>query len=230
MFNPKISGIVAGVAFILSFLIGLMSRSPFPGLLLRPLLFGIFFFILTSLSFLLVERFLPELTGGAGAPELDVPGSRIDITETEEASEVFNEPFAYPDESDEAIDDISMLTTKKETPSVPAPDTREKTSKSGMDPGSKSGMDQTGQTGYSELQEPGSSSGSGDSDGLADLESLVGVFMPSSQDEEEDFLEYPTSEPSKKTAIGNKPQKLESDFNPKELAIGIRNVLKKDEG
>jgi hypothetical protein len=105
----------------------------------------------------------------------------------------------------------------------------DQTSKSGMDQTSKSGMDQIGQTGYSELQEPGSS-GSGDSDGLADLESVVGAFMPSSQDEEEEFLEYSSSEPSKRTAIGNKPQKLESDFNPKELAVGIRNVLKKDEG
>jgi hypothetical protein len=53
--------------------------------------------------------------------------------------------------------------------------------------------------------------------------------MPSLQKEEEEIEEFSSSEPVKRSS-GNIPQKMDVDFNPKELAAGIRTVLKKDEG
>ena len=83
MFNLRIGGIVAGAAFVLSFLIGLVSGSGMPMLLLRPLVFAVLFFVIAGIVYFLVMHFLPELTErGDSREELTLrPGSRIDITE-----------------------------------------------------------------------------------------------------------------------------------------------------
>jgi hypothetical protein len=240
VFNPKISGVAASVAFILSFLIGIISKSGFPGLILRPLMFSIFFFIFSGLVFVLIGRFLPELMDeGPATPELIIPGSRIDITEDSPIA-VPNIAFANPDQSTEEIGDISQIANPPGTklpgaqidPFAPgadqtAPDIDQ------MIPGMDRtipGMDHTGQNIYTEGQEPLSSSGSRETvNDLADLESLIGAFIPAEKDEEEEVDEFSSAEPVKRS-VGNIAQKMDMDFNPKELAAGIRTVLKKEEG
>ena len=94
MINFKVSGIVAASAFLLSFLIGLMSRSAMPELLLRPLIFAFVFFVLSGAIFYLVNHFLPELLSvNGGASNVDFSaglnvadgnshlGSQVNITE-----------------------------------------------------------------------------------------------------------------------------------------------------
>ena len=214
MFNLKLSALTAGLAFILSFLIGWMNHAAMPALIFRPILFAILFFGLPVLITLLVNRFLPELLEEA-EPESDIlPGSKINIQEENQAAPPWL--YAKPDESDESLGNISdaaftgsnSAETAQEQPGVP-------------------GLDQNRQNGYN-----GGNKREGDSgfDVLPDLESLAGAFLPSSGNREEETREYQAADAPKRSVTGNKPQKLDGDFNPKDLASGIRTILKKQEG
>ena len=128
MFNLRISGIVAGAAFVLSFLIGLITCSGMPMLLLRPVIFAFLFFILANAVYFLVNQFLPELTE-RGSPDEDLtlrPGSRIDITEGDISpgdvapGAAFSGPVpprafagAQADESEEGLGNITDLVGRR---------------------------------------------------------------------------------------------------------------------
>jgi hypothetical protein len=232
VFNFRLSGIVAGLAFILSLLIGLLSRTILPALILRPLIFALLFFIIANLINLLVNRYLPELLETnieEKAEEIVMPGSQIDIVE--EAPAVPISIYARPDDSDENVGDISSL--------VYSPSSSR--SSEGADPAVSTavfdlgGMDQSEQNGYTdEGPSPTVSGNEGSFDMLADLESLAGAFVSSSGEKEEETEEYQGLEEDPiapaKAASGNKAPKMEGDFKPKEMAQGIRTILKKDEG
>ena len=222
MFNLRISLIVASLAFVLSFFIGILFRSSFPAMVLRPLVFGVFFFLFSGFVSLIVSRFLPELLDDdAGEPQLIIPGSRINISE--ETPAVPGMAYARPDDSDEELGDITNMMAGAAKASDSDSDDDEEAP-------TRPGMDQTAQAGYTKQAELGSPDRGESFDSLPDLESLVGAFLPSSGEEEEEVQEYSSSEPAKRQFVGNKPQKMDVDFNPKELAAGIRTVLKKDEG
>jgi hypothetical protein len=81
--NPKLSGIAAAAGFVLSLLIGVLSGGALSISLLRALFFGMIFFILASVVWLFINRFLPELL----LPPEEEPlmtgletGSRVDIS------------------------------------------------------------------------------------------------------------------------------------------------------
>ena len=144
MFNLKAGGFAAVLAFVLSFLIGLVSRASMPTLILRPLIFAVVFFAIAGLVRFLAGRFLPELLhGGAGeeTPLFPGPGSRIDITEGDDfpAASGGGQVFmgAQPDDSEEGLGNITGLLSKSPAPPVPAE----------VDRGS-AGMDQNSQNGY----------------------------------------------------------------------------------
>jgi hypothetical protein len=89
MFNIKVSSITAGLAFMLSLLIGIISSGNFPISLLRAVLCGAVFFALTAGIYILINMFLPELfqLGQQGqqeqheeAQEENPVGSHIDIS------------------------------------------------------------------------------------------------------------------------------------------------------
>ncbi|MDR1867053.1 MAG: hypothetical protein LBQ77_02155 [Treponema sp.] len=61
MINFKVSGISAGSAFLLSFLIGLLSGSSLLIVCIRALIFGVLFFGLTVGAFFCIQTFLPDL-------------------------------------------------------------------------------------------------------------------------------------------------------------------------
>jgi hypothetical protein len=66
-------------------------------------------------------------------------------------------------------------------------------------------------------------------DVLPDLDSMARAFLPNDGEDEADTTEYSTSDgPLKRPAAGARGQKMEGDFNPKELAAGIRTILKKE--
>ena len=130
MFDLRSNGISAGAAFILSFLIGLLSRSTMPTLIIRPLIFAGLFFVLSVLIRLLISRFLPELQKDGGQADDGFQlGSRIDITEGGDSqadslghssndsprhSAPLGQPVlgARPDDSEDEIGDISDLASR----------------------------------------------------------------------------------------------------------------------
>jgi hypothetical protein len=63
-------------------------------------------------------------------------------------------------------------------------------------------------------------------DVLPDLDSMAGSFLDEVKESPEAPVEQP--EPVRRPS-GNRAQKMDVAFNPKELAAGIRTVLKKDE-
>jgi hypothetical protein len=69
---------------------------------------------------------------------------------------------------------------------------------------------------------------SGGVDILPDLDSLANAFLPSSGGEGGDVPDVSSPAPERKPLPGRKPQKLDGDFNPKDLAAGIRTVLNKE--
>jgi hypothetical protein len=91
VFNVKISSIVAGAAFILSVLIGMISGGSFLIVLLRALICGIVFFALVAGLYVLIGIFLPELLqlgqDEESGDEENAPGSHVDISVQDEESE-----------------------------------------------------------------------------------------------------------------------------------------------
>jgi hypothetical protein len=236
MFNVKISFIAAGIAFIVSFLLGLMSGASFPALIIRPLIFAVLFFIIAGVIYFLVSHFLPELleegwNEAARPDDILNPGSRINITEEEPGGPAV---YAAPaDDSEDNLGDISNLLGKGRAAKPPETDFP--------------GLDQHGEdryTGgeavpagtYNDSDSAGSksaiskpASGSEESvDILPDLDSMAKAFLPDSGEDDADTAEYSTSDGSPRRPAGGRSQKMEGDFNPKELAAGIRTILKKE--
>ena len=187
MFNLKTSGIIAGAAFILSFLIGIVSGTSMPMLIIRPLVFTVVFFIITTVVYYLVHQFLPELLDGAGPAEdtLIRPGSRINITEGDSPDYTRgfsqgpgpgdnrgNSPGNFPtpenqgfmgaqaDEGEEGLGNISDLLGK--AAAAPASNGRTNgVTPTGLDQNAQSGYNKGGEGNLEEFSEPGPSSHSG---------------------------------------------------------------------
>jgi hypothetical protein len=126
VFDLKYGGIFAGTAFFLSLVIGIVSRSTMPMLVVRPLIFAVLFFAITAFGKILVSRYLPELMEGSAPDDDDFkPGSRINILEDDGPSDssAVTEGFvsgalgqvptgAKPDDSEDDLGDISELSKR----------------------------------------------------------------------------------------------------------------------
>ena len=254
MFNFKASGIAAGAAFFLSFLIGLVSGTSMPQLFVRAVIFGVVFFVLAGAIRFLVGRFLPELLPRRRAEDSAefAPGSRLDITDedpgtaqgTASSSQVFM--GAQADDSHEGLGHIDDLLKKDSlSPQVP-----------------EAGMDQNMQDGYNESsgteespqpdafvpwepllgasnsapaaeENPAGSVGaaapvtnSDSADFFPDLDSMAGAFMPASAKGEQDTVEYSGSFSSKQSR-SNKAPAWSGDYSAKDMASGLKTVLNK---
>jgi hypothetical protein len=250
----RICGITAGAAFALSFFISLVSRTSMPVVIIRPLIFGVLFFVISCIVNFLADRFLPELldrdNDEDGADLL--PGSRIDLTVGDSSDfPQDNDPavvfpgLAFVDaeanDSEEGLGNISSLTDKNAGSQSAAESTS-----IGMDQNTADSY--TKAKGTEELSLPwqAGSNGSGASralpdtgftattpgipnsdDTLPDLDSMAGAFL-SSAGEESDTVEYSVSAPAKKSSSGKKGSEWSGDFNAKDLAAGLRTVLNKD--
>jgi hypothetical protein len=271
VFDLKQSGIFAAVAFVFSFLIGLISRSTMPLLIIRPLIFAVIFFALSAFIKILISRFLPELLGdGAQDDGVFKPGSTINILEEDTPSEssALAEGFisgalgqasgAKPDDSEDDLGDISDLSRRLALSSAAE--------------GTLSGIDQNAKEEYTDKGDSGGSigpdfsnmfgtespfgapagsqertSGTGASVGastksgagakaggrsnsdesLADLDSMAEAFSSGSSDQGSEASEYSVPV-SPKRSSSDKTPKWTEDFSGKEIAMGIRSVLKKD--
>jgi hypothetical protein len=195
---------------------------------------------------MMISRFLPELldshdSGG----DLDFPGSRVDISEAAipdragvgPAAPAIPSSYALADDSEDGLGNITELARNAPTASAPR--------ESGSQEASLEfpGLDQGAQDGYTNNSESEASQASGSSgavgfeplsetgnpvDALPDLDSLAGAFLPQSGEDGGETVDYSTPSPAKKPSASSKGQKMEGDFNPKDLAEGIRTILKKE--
>ena len=239
MFNLKVCGIVAAAAFLLSFLLGLASRTLMPLLLVRPLVFAAVFFGISIFINFLISRFLPELieTHASGSDSDLLPGTRINIVEGDsdespldfpsgESSSATGLAFAgaQPDDEGHEMGDISELAGSRPEAG-----------------GIFEGMDQNIDNGYNQQAEVAGSPegavktsfGGGTFDGsdeiLPDLDSMAGAFSSGFSSEEPDTTNYSVSTPAKKSSSGGKEgAEWAGDFQAKDMAKGIQTILKKD--
>jgi len=207
----RVSGIAAGIAFILSLIIGIISGAGFPYLLLRALIFAGVFFALSGLGYWAVSRFLPELLsegGGADGDEFDIPapGSRVDISEGSSVE------GAFPEDASDAVDDIAgRPSAVKKQPISP--------------------LDQNEDTGYNEEGGFDSLEASGSSED-APTEALpdMGSLSEDSDDDDEDLgTDSFDPPPEQQRRPSSKKPAIAGDFDAKDLARAIQTVLKKEE-
>jgi hypothetical protein len=271
VFDLKYSSIFAAVAFVFSFLIGLISRSTMPLLIIRPLIFAFIFFALSAFIKILISRFLPELLGD-GAPDNSgfKPGSTINILEedTPSDSSALAEGFisgalgqasgAKPDDSEEDLGDISDLsrrialssavegtlsgidqnakeeyTDKGDSGGSIGPDFSKMFGSDSLFEAPAGSQERTAGTGASTKSGAGAKSGakagggSNSDESLADLDSIAEAFSSGSSDQGSEASEY-SGPVSPRKSSSDKAPKWTEDFNAKEIAMGLRSVLKKD--
>jgi len=244
MINFRVSGIAAGVAFVLSLVIGLMSGTAFSAILLRAFVFALVFFALSGLGFWLVSRYLPELLGGAEAGgggdiddfDISVPGSRVNISVGETPVE-----GAFPGDASEDLDNIDgkssagSNTADNNTAFFSEPaDLQTAGSQAESSQVENSPLDQEKKTEYNQkgdftddigsLVDPETFEKEMEEE-LPDMGNIGEGFAESEQSMEAENFDAP---PEPRRSSSKKPA-LADDFNPKELAKAIQTVLKKDE-
>jgi hypothetical protein len=150
----------------------------------------------------LIAHFLPELTEAEDA-EVNLPGSRVNISVEEDA------PGLNPNADSFGGNVLGLdhgtesgYTEKKDESAAGAAETAETASVVPAVPAA-SGED------------------TGEVDVLPDLEAMSEVFLPPAEEQE--------TAPPQRSAVGNKPENLEGDFNAKEMAAAIQTILKREE-
>jgi hypothetical protein len=243
MLNFKWGGIAGCIAFVLALLTSLLlGQTTFLVALLRASIFAAVFFAIVLGASALIKTYIPDLLNPI-APTVDEtknifttasPGSRVNIT-LDDSHEA-----AVPESDDDSFDsgnvgDFSDLMTGK----------IQQTQKSSSDRGGD--IDQSFTSSYTndtEFAPAFGESDSGDSDEFSvDFGAFVGdgdedgseggdepltdSFSFFSGDDDSAHSED-ASRQERKTVSRNKPTKFEGDFDPKEIAVGIRTVLEKD--
>jgi hypothetical protein len=246
-------GLIGGLlAFVLSFALGLVNGAVFFYIIIRALVFGAVFFGLGSGIYILINSYFPELlfseSPGGASPAANLfgpePGSRVNISVGDTSG------AALP--GTEGQDDVGSLSDLISGSIDPAAQTR-----AARESASGQGLDQNTEHGYTYeggaaanggnrhnagLAGGGDSGGfQGDFDeaapgsdalgGLPDLDAMAGSFLSGAEDvfsaAPPPAESYQTSVPERKPS-GNKAREFEGDFNPREIAAGIRTVLSKD--
>jgi hypothetical protein len=238
--------------------VGAINGAIFPIILLRALLMGAVFFAIAAFVNFVVNHFLPELLEPPQEEDMAAPGSRLNIMEDEPTPNLFNSGDDDDNELGNISDLVggaSILTERSAKAGAGNPVLND----GGMDfsamdnamgfeaempPSHSMGMDQKGKDGYTVKAE-----GAGDFaaakaatpravmpdsadsvDVLPDMDSMAGAFLDSSgEDEKETVTEYGGAPSPRKVSTGGKSQAMGGDFNPKELAMGLRTILKKED-
>jgi hypothetical protein len=228
--NIKVSALASGIAFSLSFLVGIISGAAILIVLLRALIFAVLFFVCAAGIHILLKNFLPELLESkeiAGENE-DVSGSRVDIS--------LGEP-----EKDLSTDLFSLDETENSR------GTGEFSGPAGPNFPENMGLDQNGEDDYTKRGEPEVNSpnsgvdshdesvfgeaaalpsDSGSVDALPDFGSIgEGAFDSSSDETAEESADYA---PAKKPSAKAKSNGAGGDYNPKELASALQTILKRE--
>ncbi|MDR2500184.1 MAG: hypothetical protein LBD37_03760 [Treponema sp.] len=217
------SSIAGGGAFVLSFLIGLISGAGVFALV-RALVFGAVFFGLAAGVYWLINQFFPEFLAGAspgGSGGEGAAGSQVDITVEGDddfaAAGLFRPPAAGRAEPD-------GLDGPPEPAGGGALDTA---------------LDQTDEEGYTAPEPQGAAGGAargaaipseGDDavDTLPDLEGISGGYQPMIVEDTMDISTEPPNPARKPSMNSAKPLELDGDFRPKEIAAAIQTLLKRE--
>jgi hypothetical protein len=203
--NLKISGIIAGIAFVLSLLIGFISGAGI-FVLVRALIFAAVFFGISEGAYWLILRFLPELLE---PPDNGEAGSLVDISIGDDSGESLPEV----DAGESGFEDPSGLDQK---------DNIGYTDQENMD------KDLVVQEDEAEPALLGNAPELLNE--LPDLESLSSAF--SSGDERRgglsEFVISSDSLAEGKPGGSNKPGGLNSEFNTQNMASAIQTILKRE--
>jgi hypothetical protein len=248
LFNLKWGIIAGGAALALSLLTGIFSGAAFLIALLRAGVFTAVFFALGLGCSFVINNYLPELLQPESFAE-DGPdshrsrgnGSRVNIT--------LGGGGALPDNSDE-VEDISTLVPGEDNPAgegaasygIDQTEQDDYTNNGGavleeLDQDNGGGFDAV----LGDAKAPGPSAAPGgqvftvtvsegdDLGALPDLDAMAGAFLTGADEEGSAGQAAASFEPSMpaRSPGGAKTQQLDGDFDPKELAAGIRTVLEK---
>jgi hypothetical protein len=235
-------GFVPGaVAFALSLLTSLLfARTGFGIALLRAACFGAGFFGLGIAIRALIANFIPDLLfsgRGEDSASGDIfsggPGSRVNITVED------NPEPALPTQSRGGTEGVEVGTFSDLLSGSKNVGERSESALSG-----EQYIDQNPETGYTEDQAEESAPvfGKVKLDDIGDFFMDFGAFVSDGTDgtgDMDSFSFFPgvgdsdntpdAPEPERRPS-GNKPRELEGDFDPKEIAAGIRTVLNKEKG
>ncbi|MDR0456725.1 MAG: hypothetical protein LBH20_08605 [Treponema sp.] len=243
MFNAKWGLICGGAAFVLAFVISLLlGHTSLPVALVRAAGFAALFFGMGTGIWVLVNIFIPELLETRDNSSDDVfsgksTGARVNITLDDMSDTALpgDMPAAVPDagaggaDTDHVGDfnDLISLSINRDQD-----------------------IDQNFATGYTEKEREeftpvfDNSANNVKIEGLGDFSMDFGAFVPEGgKAEDTDPLTDPfsfmsggtgdssgfeeTSAPQRKSSK-SKTAQLDGDFNPKDIAAGIRTVLEKD--
>mgnify|MGYP000960777688 CR=1 FL=1 len=218
MFDPKISGIVAGIAFILSLLFGLLAGAAFLTALLRAGIFAVFFFVFSGIVYWLITQFIPELIEPPSQEStdsvVDIPdiGSKVNISVGDD--ETIPEKSLSSQLVKETIEEDEFISEKALDQNVEEGYTREEHG--------------TARTESNEESSPSPALPVGvidDVDELPDLEGMSDAFVMPVQETGEDS-EPLTGAP---TTTSSKSAGASASFDPKEMAMAIQTILKRDQ-
>jgi hypothetical protein len=250
MFNFRVAGIAGGAAFVLSFLVGLVSGAGILVVLLRAVIFAVLFFGASCGIHFVVQTFLPELLSSTGEASVGdildgAPGSRVNVT----VGEAIQGAFPTGD-----FDEVDNIDGKKRAPDPGSVSVAGLSGLSDADGGFESAMptlsappletpsqplpkaaplpketplpgaplEKSGGAGYTETKGPPEVA-----DLMPDIDALGEAFLPQAGGAAESEPVYDT--PVQTISPSSKGSGLKGDFNPKELAQAIQTVLKKDE-
>ncbi|GHU47148.1 hypothetical protein FACS1894200_02060 [Spirochaetia bacterium] len=226
MFNLKFSCLAAGLACVLSILIGLISGASLFIVFARALGFGALFFVVSAVIGILISKFIPELLV---PQELGMPGqigSKVDVTVGEDTETYSNAALPFEDDSDEDLGNLDSLAD------IQKQDTR--------------GLDQSEQTPYTNSADEGTATSavqaaSFDDFGTSDLDSMD--VLPDLEDMAKAFLHSDETDEDSDDSIGavvldeteakrpsqfSKGKNPAGNFNPKDMAAALQTMLKKD--
>ena len=231
MYNTKWGMISGGAALVLAFVTSLfLGHTSLLIAILRAVIFAVVFFGLGSGIWALINTFFPELLATSTHNDAinnvfatESSGGRVNIT-VEDAPAAAVPSQDHDGQGDGALENFSDMSTRSQ---------------------SMEDIDQISQTSYTDPSEEISpvfeSGGIGSLGG--DFSMDFGMFFSGSSGDEAgnagsavkdtysllsdtgDSGDSPM--PERKVSV-NKPVKMEGDFNPKEIASGIRTVLEKD--
>jgi hypothetical protein len=232
MINIKISAIVSGGAFILSLVIGLLSGVGIFALV-RALILGAVFFLITGGTYWLVVKFLPELLSPLPEqpdPEAKTePGAQVDISLGEEEPQAaFREipegsgPLPEENAGMDQFDNIGYTQAGKVEEGLSAEEPFMEASMESLS-GERPPLP-------SSRGKPAVPEDDFDSvDELPDMDSLASVFASSDGSDNGELARVLPLDISQKKE-GSRPGtgKLDQDYSTNDMAAAIQTILKRD--
>jgi len=253
--NVKWGVYAAGAALLLAFTTSLaLGQASFGVAILRALAFAGLFFVLGTGAWTLINNFMPELlfpeanndaavnifgteSSGSEGPDSQSYGSRVNITLGEGTD------AALPDNNGANADDVGNIADLVSGAVDPAEEAKKQRGLDGIDETSYTGMGEEAAPSMSSFAEPAPAAEQGgglsmnfDSFALDGGTTGLDPFGDSFSLPPDSGASSGTGAAAKESDIfvperkvtGNKPMELEGDFNPKDIALGIRTVLEND--